>query len=554
MNRLRVPARATTLTLGLVAVVSGALPLPSTIHSASAQAGARPAFAQPAAAQPAAAQPAAAQLAAAQPAAAQLAAAQPAAAQPGSAREPVGLGQVIDDILADPALAGSQVGVVVADARTGATLVDRGGSRRLLPASTIKLFTSAAALSVLGPGHRFTTEAKASGVRQAGSLTGDLYLRGEGDPALTPAGLDALARDVAASGLREITGDLVADDTSFDTQRLGLEWAWDDEAFSGAAPVSALTVAPDNNYLAGTVSVKVSPAPVDRRPARVTVSPAGHQLRVVNRAITAEGLTPVSVTRDHGRDVLRITGAISKNAPPVVEPVAVRDATALTADVFRAALRRHGVQVRGRILTGRATPPEAVTLARHAGPPLRDLMAPLLKLSNNTMSELLIKAIGRRAAGVGSWPAGTNAVAAYLSRLGVDPTTMRQVDGSGLSRRNLVPPAAFARFLVAVRSEPWFPIWSAALPVAGRPDPMIGGTLRNRMRGTVAAGRVHAKTGTLTGASALSGYVTMADHGQLVFSLIVNNQLSPSVTPVLDRLAIALAGRPQAPETVGPAR
>ncbi|MCM4076169.1 D-alanyl-D-alanine carboxypeptidase/D-alanyl-D-alanine endopeptidase [Paractinoplanes hotanensis] len=520
MTRSRAAVSAAALALGLA--LSGALPLPSTDS-----------------------------LLAPQPASAHAAA--PHAAGPhAAAADPAGIGQAIDDILADPVLAGSQVGVVVADAGTGATLLDRGGARRLLPASNAKLFTSAAALAILGPGHRFATEARALGVRWDASLAGDLYLRGEGDPALTPAGLDALARDVAASGLREVTGDLVADDTSFDSQRLGLEWAWDDEAFSGAAPVSALTMAPDKNYLAGTVNVKVAPAPVDRRPARVSVSPHSKQLTVVNQAITAHGITPVSVTRGHGTDVLTVTGAIPKGTPAVVEPVTVRDATALTADVFRQALRRHGVRVKGRIVTGRAAPAEAVTLARHLGPPLRDLVAPLLKLSNNGMSELLVKAIGRKAAGVGSWPAGTNAVAAYLGRLGVDTTTMRQVDGSGLSRRNLVPPGAFARFLVAVRAEPWFPVWFAALPVAGHPDRMTGGTLRNRMRGTVAAGTVRAKTGTLTGASALSGYVTTPGHRPLVFSAIVNNQLSPSVTPVLDRIAVALAGYPQAPVTVGP--
>ena len=464
-------------------------------------------------------------------------------------REPGGLGRAIDDILADPVLAGSQVGIVVADARTGATLVDRAGSRRLLPASNAKLFTSAAALAVLGTEHRFATEA--FGVGRRGPVAGDLYLRGEGDPALTPDGIDALARDVAATGLRVVTGDLVADDTSFDDQRLGLEWAWDDEAFSAAAPVSALTVAPDESFLAGTVNVNVAPAPVDNRPALVSLGPPTKQLTIVNQTVTAGGGEPtISVTRGHGTPTLTVTGKIAVGTQPVTEPVTVQDATAFAAEVFRAALRRHGVQVRGRILTGKATPPDAVPLARHVGAPLRELMAPLLKLSNNAMAELLVKAIGRRAAGVGSWAAGTNAVAAYAARMGVDAASMRQVDGSGLSRRNLVPPSAVARLLVAVRAEPWFPIWFAALPIAGEPDPMVGGTLRKRMIGTVAAGNVHAKTGTLTGASALSGYVTGPDHRPLVFSAIINNQLSPSVTPVLDRIATALAGYPQA----GPAR
>ncbi|MBM2614374.1 D-alanyl-D-alanine carboxypeptidase/D-alanyl-D-alanine-endopeptidase [Actinoplanes sp. LDG1-06] len=459
-----------------------------------------------------------------------------------AAASPRDIGRAIDEILRDPTLAGSQVGITVADARTGATLLDRGGDRRLLPASNTKLFTSAAALAILGPGHRFATEAEASGVRRNSSLTGDLYLRGDGDPALTPPDLDSLACDVAATGLREVTGNLVADDTAFDTQRLGLEWAWDDETSSSAAPISALTLSPDDNYLSGTVNVKVTPAAAEGRPARVSINPPSRQLTVINHTVTTRDAPGIAVTRGHGTDTLTVTGRVVRATPPVTEPVTVRDPTALVADTFRAALRRHGVRLKGKIVAGQETPPDAVTLARHQGRPLRELMAPLLKRSNNAMAELLVKAIGRHAAGSGSWPAGTNAVAAYLARLGVDTTTMRQVDGSGLSRRNLVPPAAFARFLVAVRAEPWFPLWHSALPVAGAPDPMIGGTLRNRMRDTPAAGVVHAKTGTLTGASALSGYVTGSDHRTLVFSAIVNNQLSPSVTPVLDRIAVALAG------------
>ncbi|GID27601.1 D-alanyl-D-alanine carboxypeptidase/D-alanyl-D-alanine endopeptidase [Paractinoplanes brasiliensis] len=464
---------------------------------------------------------------------------------------PAGIAEVIDEVLADPALAGSQAGVVVADARTGATLVDRAGARRLLPASNVKLFTSAAALAILGPGRRFVTEVKASGVRRGSSLTGDLHLRGEGDPALSPADLDGLARDVAATGLQVITGNLVADDTSFDSQRLGPDWAWDDETSPGAAPVSALTLAPDEEYLAGTVTVKAVAAPVDNRPARLTVDPPSRQLTVINRTTTVGSAPGIEVTRRHGTDEITVTGRVLRGAAPVTRAVTVREPTVLVADVFRTALRRHGVRVKGLIVAGKATPAEASVLARHRGRPLRELMRPLLKRSNNAMAEQLVKAVGRTAAGAGTWPAGTNAIASYLARLGVDTSTMRLADGSGLSRHNLVPPAAIARFLLAVRSEPWFRLWYDALPLAGHPDPLVGGTLRLRMRDTPAAGNVRAKTGTLTGASALSGYVTSADNRPLVFSVVINNQLSPSVTPLLDRIAVALARRPQGPESAG---
>ncbi|SNY71304.1 D-alanyl-D-alanine carboxypeptidase/D-alanyl-D-alanine endopeptidase [Paractinoplanes atraurantiacus] len=444
---------------------------------------------------------------------------------------PGALTTAVDQFLADPALAGAQTGVVVADARTGDFLVDRRGNERLLPASNVKLLTSAAAMSLLGPGHRFVTTVSTDGPRHGRVLDGDLYLRGSGDPALTPASLDALARDVAATGVRRITGDLAGDDTAFDDVRLGLEWAWDDESFAGAAPVSALTLSPDSDLLAGTVTVTVSAA-LSGRPA-VRLTPPTSLLKVVNHAVTGAGPSTIEVTRRHGTSTLLVTGSLAANAPSNSASVTVSDPTLLTTEVFRSALRRHGVQLEGRTRTAKTAPPPGRELARHAGPALRTLMAPLLKLSNNNMAELLVKAIGG-----GSWEAGTAAVAGYLDRLGIDPATLRQVDGSGLSRRNLIPPAALTRLLLGVRQEPWFGTWFAALPVAGNPDPLIGGTLRNRMLGTPAAGVVHAKTGTLTGVTALSGYVD--GDRPLVFSVIVNNQLAPSVTTVIDRLVVSL--------------
>ncbi|MFG1994280.1 D-alanyl-D-alanine carboxypeptidase/D-alanyl-D-alanine-endopeptidase [Actinoplanes sp. NPDC048988] len=444
-------------------------------------------------------------------------------------RAPDALAAAVDRFLADPALAGAQAGVVVADARTGATLLNRRGGERLLPASNVKLLTSAAAMALLGPGHRFVTSVRSGGSRPGPVLNGDLYLRGSGDPALTPASLDALARDVAATGLRRVTGDLVGDDTAFDDVRLGLEWAWDDESFAGAAPVSALTLSPDSDFLSGTVTVTVGGTP-----PVVRLTPPTSLLAVDNRAATGPGPSTVAVTRRHGTDTLLVTGTLAAGAPAEKRSVAVGDPTLLATEVFRSALHRHGVRLEGRTRTGEPAPSGSREVARHAGPPLRELIAPLLKLSNNNMAELLVKAMGN-----GSWEAGTAAVAGYLARLGVDPATLRQVDGSGLSRRNLVPPAALVRLLLRVRAEPWFGTWRAALPVAGDPDPLIGGTLRNRMRGTPAAGVVHAKTGTLTGASALSGYADGVH--PVVFSVIVNNQLAASVTPAIDRLVVALS-------------
>ncbi|TDC27090.1 D-alanyl-D-alanine carboxypeptidase/D-alanyl-D-alanine-endopeptidase, partial [Micromonospora sp. 15K316] len=453
------------------------------------------------------------------------------------------LNATIDAVLADPRLAGAQTSVVVADAATGQTLYDRNGDRRLVPASNTKLLTSTAALALLGPEHRFRTEVRTTGKRRGTAVTGDLYLRGGGDPTLLAADYDALAAQVAASGVRVVTGDLVADDTRYDRTRLGPDWTWDDEPWYYAAQVSALTVAPDTDYDAGTVIVHAAPGSRAGAPAVLTTTPPTSYLRFDNRARTvADGETSISFEREHGSNTIVVTGQIAAGDAPASDWVTVWEPTGYAADVFRAALRRHGVRVLGATATGRPTPTGATTVARHDSMTLAELMVPFLKLSNNGHAEVLTKEIGRVVSGSGTWSAGLAAIERYVAGAGVDTGALRQRDGSGLSRRNMIPAGEFVDLLTAVRTEPWFDTWYAALPIAGQPDRFVGGTLRSRMQGTPAAGNVHAKTGSLTGASGLSGYVTDADGRVLAFSILLNNYLASSVKGLEDQIAVALAG------------
>ncbi|MBO4210457.1 D-alanyl-D-alanine carboxypeptidase/D-alanyl-D-alanine endopeptidase, partial [Micromonospora echinofusca] len=455
----------------------------------------------------------------------------------------VQLTATLDNLLADARLTGAQAGVVVADASTGRALYSRNGDRRLIPASNTKLLTAAAALELLGPDHRFSTDVHLAGTRRAGLVDGDLYLRGGGDPTMLAADYDRLAADVAGSGVRVVTGNLVADDTRYDTTRLGPDWTWDDESYYYAAQVSALTVAPDTDYDAGNVIVAAAPAGTTGAPPVVTLTPATGYVRIDNRATTvATGPTTVSFERTHGTNTIVVTGQIALGAAAESDWMTVWEPTGYAADVFRSALRRHGVQVLGRTVLGRTTPADARAVARHDSMPLAELMVPFMKLSNNGHAEVLTKEIGRVVAGAGTWPAGIAAINGYVARAGMDTATLRQRDGSGLSRRNLVPPTEFVDLLVAVRAEPWFDTWYRALPIAGNPERFVGGTLRSRMRGTAAANNVHAKTGSLTGVSGLSGYVTDADGRLLAFSIVLNNYLASSVKSIEDQIAVTLAG------------
>jgi len=398
-----------------------------------------------------------------------------------------------------------------------------------------------AALEVLGPDYRFSTTVGATGRVKGRALIGDLYLRGTGDPTMLAADYDALAAQVAASGVRAVTGNLVADDTWFDDVRLGTGWAWDDEPFYYDAQVSALTAAPDTDFDAGSVIVRVSAATAGAPAVVETIPPTGH-VRIVSTAVTGApgSASTVNVDREHGTNTITVSGSVPAGASPVQEWMAVWDPTGYAASLLRAALAAHGVVVFGHTTRG-VTPQGARTLAERRSMPLSELLVPFLKLSNNLHAEILMKAMGRATANAGTWSAGMAAVRGVLPRFGIDPARLSLLDGSGLSRMDQISPDQLAALLVAARSRPWFDVWYAALPVAGQPDRLVGGTLRSRMRNTPAAGNVHAKTGSLTGVSSLSGYVTAADGRPLVFAMVTNNSVGISVKPIEDAVAVRLA-------------
>ncbi|MBG0832291.1 D-alanyl-D-alanine carboxypeptidase/D-alanyl-D-alanine-endopeptidase [Planomonospora sp. ID67723] len=440
----------------------------------------------------------------------------------------------IDQILADARLTPARAGVAVRSATSGERLYTQDGGKILTPASNAKLVTSAAAAEHLGLDFRFTTSVLSAGRRAGSALTGDLYLRGTGDPTMLAADYDALAARVAAAGIRTVTGRLVADDTWFDAVRLGTDWSWDDEPYYYAGQISALTASPDTDYDAGSVIVSVAPGDAAGRPAKVSTTPETGYLKIDNRAVTGT-TTDVLVERRHGTNTVLITGTVADGYD---EWVTVDDPTGYAASLFRTALSRHGVRVLGRTARG-ATPSGAAAVAERRSMPLSELLVPFMKLSNNMHAEILVKSIGRKVSGAGTWSAGLAAVTSFAQANGMP--TLRMRDGSGLSRVDGLTPDGVTGLLLALRSKPWFPTWYGSLPVAGAADRLIGGTLRSRMRGTPAAGNVHAKTGSMTGVTSLSGYVTGADGEPLVFSIMLNQYLSGAPKDIEDKIAIRLA-------------
>ena len=461
-----------------------------------------------------------------------------------SARD-AALRREVGRLMTDPSVTAStaHVGVVVADASTRTPVYVRYANTPLAPASTQKTFTAAAAMYTLGSGYRWRTDVYAPSAPNGGVVS-RLYLKGSGDPTLLERDLTSLASSLRAKGVTRVTGDVVGDASAFDEVRYNPYWSTSYASSYYAAQVSALTLAPDTDYDAGTVIVTATPGTSTASAPRLTVTPASaaSHVRLVNRSRTSAtgSATTISVARTAGTNTLTVTGQVPLEHSAAKKWVTVDDPALMTARALRARLVAAGIRVDGTAVRGR-TPVGQALLARHASMTLGQLLVPFLKLSNNGHAEAITKTLGARSGRPGSWADGTKALRDYAARIGIPIAGLRFVDGSGLARADRLTPNQLASLLDKVQRTSWWPAFRAALPVAGA-DPVrwTGGTLASRMRGTAAAGNLRAKNGSLTGVTSLAGYVTGADGRRYVF-VMMSNYSATSPRPVEDRLGVLLA-------------
>ena len=466
-----------------------------------------------------------------------------------AATDDAALVAALDQVLATSGLAGSTTSMQVIDGTTHAVVYSKNADQRVIPASNEKLMTSAAALAYLGAAFRFHTTVSYSGTKSGKTVTGNLVLKGTGDPTLTDAWFNALAAKVAAAGITKVTGQLIADDSAFDHTQLGSSWSWDDESYAYAAPISALTAASTSVFDAGSVAVAAKPGTAQGKAARLTLAPRNSYVTIKNNVVTgaAGSANTVTAVRAHGTNTVVVSGSIPLKGVTSTDLVSVQSPALLAASTFRDALTRHKVKVVGATVV-KASPSSVKKIYDHPSIPLRDLLVPFLKVSNNGHAEVLVKAMGAKASGgVGTWTNGLAQERSTLAGLGVTTAASQFGDGSGLSRRDSVTTRQVATLLDQAQSQSWFAAWYAALPIAGVDGQLVGGTLTNRFRGTKAANNLHAKTGTLAGVNALSGYVNDTTGRRLVFSIVSNNATA-NVSGILDQAAgkLADAGSPAA--------
>jgi len=454
-------------------------------------------------------------------------------------------------------------GIQVVDLTTGKTLYELNPDHFFIPASNTKLFTTALALTRLGPEFTFQTRVVAdSPPDRDGRIHGTLRLVGGGDPNLSAraipyrmgevtgnplVAIEDLADQVAARGVKRVDGGVVGDDSWYLWQPYASGWAIEDPQSDDGPPVSALTIH-DN-----ALTLTVTPGAREGDLAALVFSPPVEYYRLDNRirTVAVGGERRIHFSRIPGSLEARLWGTIPLRDRGQDLLLGIEDPARYAAQVFRRALEERGIVVEGDSAAQHRYPNEVADLTQApagavpsgsaSGTELaRRISAPLIedlritgKVSQNLHAELALRAVGRARRNIGSFEAGLEELKVFLAEAGIEAEAYNLHDGSGLARLNLVTPATVVKLLRYMYGSAARENWISLLPVGGQ-----DGTLSSRFGEGAAAGRVHAKTGSLSHVSALSGYVQRLNGEWVAFSILVNNYNARTgdVRSVMDRI------------------
>jgi D-alanyl-D-alanine carboxypeptidase/D-alanyl-D-alanine-endopeptidase (penicillin-binding protein 4) len=461
--------------------------------------------------------------------------------------------------------------VLVVSLDAGDTLFSHRPEAPVIPASNLKLFTTAAALHYLGPDYRYSTFLTAMGPVRNGVLEGDLYVYGTGDPTLSArffesktAVWEALADSLAAAGVRRIAGDLVGDASYFEGPGVGEGWEQAYVTHTYAAPASALS------YNDNVVTMRVTAADEPGTRPNVQFIPGG-EIPLVNEAsTTTSGRSHVRVERDDYGAPTVLTGNVRQGAAAEWRAVPVVNPARFAVSVLAEILRERGITLDGEFRALDATGPSPITdqrvfapateedeviqvLAVHRSPPLQEILNVINQRSHNQYADAVLRTVGRVATGHGSVKGGEAAVLALLEKAGPAGAAVAMDDGSGLSLLDRASARSIVELLAFMADSPFSEAYMASLPEAATSRGL------RRMQSTPAAGNLRAKTGTIDRVSALSGYVKASNGERLAFSIVANDVPSTwTAKRVEDRIGARLASfdrpAPARLATAGPRR
>ncbi|MCX7625980.1 MAG: D-alanyl-D-alanine carboxypeptidase/D-alanyl-D-alanine-endopeptidase [Candidatus Sumerlaeaceae bacterium] len=450
--------------------------------------------------------------------------------------ERAALTKQLDQLFDAPAWRNAQWGVMILDLDTSEVLYQRQADKAFMPASNLKLYTTAVALKTLGNNYRFETKIYINGpIQKNGTLGGDIIVVGSGDPSIsgrynpdlpTTGILRQWANAIRAAGIRRIEGAIIGDDDCFDDRPRAGTWQLDYYQEWYAAESSGLAIN-ENCW-----DVTLTPAKAIGEKARLHVLLPTKYVTFRNEVVTTaptgqpEADLDIEIQRPLDNNIVTLRGAIPADHAPYKLWGSVHNGTLWSVTLLREELERQGVRVSGGALDIDSLPDKQKRLRRdtwrliytHVSPPLWQLVAIVNKPSQNFYADQLLKTLGFVKYGQGSFEGGERVVREFLGSAGIDTTSLRMADGSGLSRQNLVDPQMTVRLLAFMAWQPEGKAFYESLPIAG-----VDGTLRKRMKGTPAEGKVHAKTGYIGRVRCLSGYATTRDRHPVAFSMMVNN-------------------------------
>lgn len=423
-------------------------------------------------------------------------------------------------------------GILVTSVSRGDTLFSEEPDRLLKPASTLKLMTTALALDRFGADHTFSTDVLSDRALSAGVLSGNIYMKGGGDPTLAlrfskgESPTDALARQVRARGIKHVRGDVVADESAFAPERIPAGWKNSYRASAYAAPVSALSL---NENL-----VWVDTRVVNGR-AAVTLDPPSVNMSVTNSVRIVAGRGGRVVVGRTKTGVL-VKGTIGARSAPRRYSLVVQDPPAFAAGALAASLAKVGVTIDGAVRVGEA-PRSAVHVASVRSQPLQSIVSYMNRESINHYAELLFRSAAREPNRASSAAAALETLRRFLAdKVGVQREAIRVRDGSGLSEADTLTARSLVQVLAYANRAQWSSAYHLSLPVAGQ-----SALLRRRMKSTLAQGNLHAKTGSTNTVASLAGYVTSRNGELLAFAFLYNGRDLWNARIAMDRMGSTLA-------------
>ena len=441
--------------------------------------------------------------------------------------------QAMRSLAVDPSMRNAAWSFLAMDVHTGEVVAEYSPQSSLTPASSMKTLTTSTILHILGRNFRFRTELQYDGrITPDGTLEGNLYLKGYGDPTFCSSLMDGvpnaettmilIVQGLRAAGIKRVKGAVVGDDSAFDNSPPPT-WAWEDLGNAYGATATGLNVCDNQYYVIINQSNRIGEPPTmgEVTPSipnmqltnDLTTSPADSEENAQIYGAPNSSARTVAGTLPAGRGSLRVSGSMPEPAY-------------FAAHLLRQTLDKEGIAVsepittmRALLSSGRANYSPRTTLYTHLSPTLLEIVRRTNQKSNNLYAETLLKAVGYYKTGIGSSTMGAKVVKAFLESKGIDTRGVYVEDGSGLSSRNAIPTAVFVSLMRSIALDaPMYADFVETLPLAG-----VSGTLEKWFHGTPAEGIIRAKTGTLRRVLSYTGYAPTR-HGRLVaFSLVVNN-------------------------------